>query len=364
MVTNLNKRLRTVLLVAVLLLVAMTLTSCGVPKGDINLDAPPGWFEAIFVYPLAKFLIILTKAIAGIGIPYSYGWAIIVLTVLVKVVTLPLTMKQLQSSKTMMALQPKQRELQEKYGKDKQKLAEEQMKLYKDAGANPMGGCLPLFIQMPVLIALYQSLYVLANPSVRESVIELQGAGFYWIKDLAFPDLQTGISWIQTSFVNQDWGTLIAYLILPIITLISSFVQQKMAQQPKDPKATKDAQAQMMNQMMVFMPLMFGWFSLTVPSGLVLYWVISTILSIVPQYFVTGWGGLVDWFPALKGRGPGVPMAPSGQVRAMSAPPAKPAAATSIPATTGGVPATTGGVPATTDQPTRPIIKRRSKRHK
>lgn len=361
MVTNLNKRLRTVLLIAVLLLVAMTLTSCGVPTGDINLDAPPGWFEAIFVYPLAKLLIFLTQAIAGIGIPYSYGWAIIVVTVLFKLITLPLTLKQLQSSKTMMALQPKQRELQEKYGKDKQKLAEEQMKLYKEAGANPMGGCLPMLIQMPVLIALYQALYVLASPSVRESVKELQGAGFYWIKDLAFPDLQTGMSWIQTSFTNQDWGTLISYLILPVITLISSFVQQKMAQQPKDPKATKDPQAQMMNQMMIFMPLMFCYFSLTVPAGLVLYWVITTILSIVPQYFVTGWGGLVDWVPALKGRGPSLQPAPMGKIEARSTPLAT---KSEIPATTGGVPPTTGGVPATTSQPTRPIIKRRNKRRK
>ncbi len=112
------------------------------------------------------------------------------------------------------------------------------------------------------------------------------------------------MNWIATSFTNGDWGTLIAYLILPIITLISSFVQQKMTQPPKDPKATKDPQAQMMNQMMVFMPLMFGWFSLTVPSGLVLYWVITTVLGIVQQYFIAGWGGLVDWFPALRGRGP------------------------------------------------------------
>ena len=343
-----NKRVRTFLLIAVLLFAAIGLSGCGIPTGDINLDVPPGWWEAIFVYPLAKFMIFLDGVFRGVGIPYSYGWAIIILTLLIKVVTLPLTLKQLQSSKTMVTLQPRLKELQEKYGKDKQKLSEEQMKLYKEGGANPLGGCLPLVIQMPVMIALYQSLYVLANPSIGK----LQGAGFFWIADLSFPHLQTGMNWIAEFFTSGQYGKLISYLILPIITLASSFVQQKMAQQPKDPKGSKqDPQAQAMGQMMVFMPLMFGWFSLTVPAGLVLYWVTSTILSIIPQYFVTGWGGLVDWFPMLR-RGDAAQTA----ILASSKAEAKIALA-----------ATKTEVPATTDQPSelrRPIIKRRTKRRK
>lgn len=213
--------------------------------------------------------------------------------------TLPLTLKQLQSTKAQQALQPQLKELQEKYGKDKQKLSEEQMKLYKEAGFNPLGGCLPLLVQLPVLWGLYQSLYVLANPSVGE----LQGKGFFWVKDLSFPDLKTGTSWLAASFNAKDWGMLAIYISLPVIMLLTQLLLQKMAQPAKDPKATKggqDGQTAMMGQMMMFMPIMFGYITLGLPSGLTLYWTVSNILSVVQQYFVTGWGGLVDWIPALK----------------------------------------------------------------
>ncbi|PKO20746.1 MAG: protein translocase component YidC [Chloroflexi bacterium HGW-Chloroflexi-1] len=294
-----NKKLRTLLLIAVLLLVAISLSGCGVPRGEIDLNAPPGWWEALIVYPLAKLLMFLNRTISGIGIPYSYGWAIIVLTIALKIVTLPLTLKQLQSTKAQQALQPQLKELQDKYGKDKQKLSEAQMKLYKEAGFNPLGGCLPLLIQLPVLWGLYQSLYVLANPSMGE----LQGAGFFWIPDLSYPSLEVGTKWISESFQTQNWGKLIAYFSLPLIMIISQLVLQKMTQPPKSPKTgQRDSQQQMMGQMMMFMPIMFGYITLGLPSGLTLYWSISNVLSVVQQYFVTGWGGLTDWLPMLKAK--------------------------------------------------------------
>lgn len=290
-----NKRLRTLILVSALLLAALLLSGCSVPRGEVNINAPPGWWEAIVVYPLAKLLIFLHKVIAGIGIPFSYGWAIILLTLAIKVITLPLTLKQLQSTKATQELQPKLKELQEKYGKDRQKLSEEQMKLYKEAGVNPLGGCLPLLIQLPILWGLYQSLYVLANPGVKE----LQGQGFFWIPDLSFPDLKTGSSWMGAAFQNQRWAELIAYFSLPVIMIVSQLVLQKMSQ-PAKAKGGQEGQAQMMSQMMMFMPIMFGYITLGLPSGLTLYWSVSNILSVVQQYFVAGWGGLVDWIPALK----------------------------------------------------------------
>ena len=293
-----NKKVRTLLLVSVLLLVAVSLSGCGVPRGEIDLNAPPGWWEAIIVYPIAKILIFLNKTISGLGIPYSYGWAIIVLTIVIKLVTLPLTAKQLQSTKATQELQPRLKELQDKYGKDRQKLSEEQMKLYKEAGVNPLGGCLPLLIQLPILWGLYQSLYVLANPSVGELI----GARFFWIPDLSFPDLTTGTKWMGKAFAAHDWGMLFAYFSLPLIMIVSQLLMQKMTQPPKGPKTeeAKDGQTQMMGQMMMFMPLMFGYITLGLPSGLTLYWSVSNILSVVQQYFVAGWGGLVDWFPFLK----------------------------------------------------------------
>lgn len=286
------------LLIAVLAVALLTLTGCIDFNQAVDFENPPGWWESIVVYPLAKLLIALNKAIDGRGLPYSYGWAIIVFTIAIKIVTLPLTLKQLKSTKAQQELQPKLRELQEKYSKDRQKLAEEQMKLYKESGVNPMGGCLPLLVQMPVLFGLYQALYVLANPSVDELV----GARFFWVPDLSFPSLTVGTSWIGASFEAGEWGTLIAYFSLPIFMLVSQMLLQKMAQ-PSAAGAKagqQDAQMRMMTQMMFFMPIMFAWITLGLPSGLTLYWSVSNVLSIIQQYFITGWGGLTDWFPSLK----------------------------------------------------------------
>lgn len=302
-----SKKYRNLLLIAVLLVALVTLTGCINFRQEVDFANPPGWWEGIVVYPLAKLLIALNKAIAGLGIPYSYGWAIIVFTIAIKIVTLPLTLKQLQSTKAQQELQPKLRELQEKYGKDRQKLAEEQMKLYKESGVNPMGGCLPLLIQMPVLFGLYQALYVLANPSVNELV----GARFFWVPDLSYPSLTVGTSWIGASFQAQDWGKLAAYFSLPIFMLVSQLLLQKMSQPAaaNTKSGQQDPQTRMMTQMMLFMPIMFAWITLGLPSGLTLYWSVSNILSIIQQYFVTGWGGLADWLKFLKPR-QAAPLAP------------------------------------------------------
>ena len=302
-----NKRLRNLLLVAVLAVAALSLSGCALPQGDIDLNNPAGLWNSI-VYAIAKLLIALNKVIAGLGIPYSYGWAIIVFTIAIKIVTLPLTMKQLQSAKAQQVMAPKLRELQEKYGKDRQKLAEEQMKLYKESGVNPMGGCLPLLIQLPVLWALYQALYVLANPSVGE----LTGASFFWIPDLSFPSLKIGTSWLAESFKAQDWGKLLAYASLPILMLVTQLVLQKMTQPSKAATGGKpDPQTAMMTQMMFFMPIMFAWITLGLPSGLTLYWTVSNVLGMIQQYFITGWGGLVDWFSFLNRPAPAMVSAPS-----------------------------------------------------
>ena len=290
---SVNKRLRTVLLVSVLLILAVVLSGCVAPTSTVNLDAPPGWWEAIFVFPIAKALIWLSAQIAGLGLPHGLGWAIILITLLIKVVTLPLTRKQLQSQKAMQDLQPRIKELQDKYGKDRQKLSEEQMKLYKEAGVNPLGGCLPLLVQMPVLWALYQALYAVAGANL---VPEPQRI-FMWIPDLFYPTMTVGTNWLGESFTAQNWGKLFAYASLPIIMLVTQLALQKMSQAPKskDGGKSQDSQAQMMGQMMFFMPIMFGYITLGLPAGLTLYWTVSNILSIVQQYFVAGWGGLADW---------------------------------------------------------------------
>jgi YidC/Oxa1 family membrane protein insertase len=301
-----NKKLRTLLLIAVMLLAVFILTGCSIPTGPVDLDNPPGGWEQFVVYPLAKILMALNNAIKSIGIPGSWGWAIIVFTIAVKLVTLPLTLKQLQSTRAQQTLQPKLRELQEKYGKDRQKLAEEQMKLYKEAGVNPMGGCLPLLVQLPILWGLYQALYVLAAPGVEQ----LQNARFLWINDLSFPWVNTtnaagqiepyGTKWIGQAFAENNWGMIVTYFSLPVLMLVTQMLLQKMSQPAKDASGQQDPQARMMSQMMLFMPIMFAWITLGLPSGLTLYWTVSNLLSMIQQYFVTGWGGLGDWLPFLR----------------------------------------------------------------
>jgi len=276
---NYRKHKRALGLVLPLTLIALALVSCGVQRGPIDPEAPPqNVWQALVVFPLTDALMFLNRLIASAGISYSYGWAIIALTIIIKLVTLPLTFKQMQSTKAMQELQPRLQELQKKYAKDRETLAQKQMELYREAGINPMGGCLPMLIQFPILIGLYSALYRLAG------IGELVGQRFFWIPDLSFPDVATGTKWLGEAWKARDWHQLIAYLILPILLVITQIVLQKMTQATT--ATSGDSQQGMMNQMMLLMSLMFGWITLSVPSGLALYWVVSNLLSLIQQYFM------------------------------------------------------------------------------
>jgi len=219
------------------------------------------------------------------GVFGSYGIAIIVLTALVRLLTMPLTQQQVRSSKAIQELQPQLMALQKKYAKDKEKLTREQMKLYREAGINPAAGCLPMLIQLPLWVALYQALHNMARAGALQE-------GFLWIPSLAEP---SGLAWLWPPS-NWEWPATPAYLTLPLLTMASQFIVQKMI---SPPTPSRDPQQAAMTEMMILMPLMMGFFALQVPSGLTLYWVTSNILSIIQQYFVTGWGGLLPQ----KGRG-------------------------------------------------------------
>lgn len=347
-----NKQQRTWLLVAVLLLAVLALSGCMNPQNQPDINNPNGIWEVVVVF-LAKLLMGLNTFIAGLGIPYSWGWAIILFTIIIKVITLPLTLKQLQSTKAQQQIQPRLREIQEKYGKDRQKLAEEQMKLYKEAGINPMGGCLPLLIQLPILWGLYQALYILANPALEGG---LAGARWFWIPDLSFPSLTVGTSWIGEAFAAQDWAKLITYFSLPVLMLLTQMLVQKMAQPAKVAGQQQDSQARMMNQMMFFMPIMFAWITLGLPSGLTLYWTTSNILAVIQQYFVTGWGGLADWVPALRKQQPALAGGSAGS-SGRSASPAG-AAATGANASSSGATSTSNA----SEAPEKPVKRNKRRR--
>ena len=248
-------------------------------EASITTTKPDLGLWGSFVNFLALVLVSFDTMIGNVGIPYSFGFSIILFTLLVRAATFPLNVQQIKSSKAMQELQPKMKELQEKHKNDREKLAQAQMALYKEHGVNPLGGCLPMLVQMPIWFALYRSLLQLS----REGLLN---EGFFWIPSLAGPvsDYGQGLSsWLFPLIDGAPpigWGPAIAYMILPALLVVSQLYMQQMMTPP-----SSDPQQASMQSVMKFMPLMFGYFSLIVPSGLTLYWFTSNTLAIVQQYF-------------------------------------------------------------------------------
>jgi YidC/Oxa1 family membrane protein insertase len=241
----------------------------------ITTEAPDLGLWRGFVNFVAKALVFFDKGLQAVGLPYAFGFAIILFTLVVRLATFPLNMQQIKSSKAMQELQPQMKALQEKYKGDRERLAQEQMKLYKEAGVNPLGGCLPMLVQMPIWFALYQALIQLSSEG-------LLNEGFFWIPSLAGPvsDWTGGIDWLWPFPPAVGWPDAIAYLVMPVLLIVSQFYMQQMMTPP-----TSDPQQQQMQSIMKFMPLMFGYFSLIVPSGLTLYWFTSNLLGMAQHYF-------------------------------------------------------------------------------
>jgi YidC/Oxa1 family membrane protein insertase len=209
----------------------------------------------------------------------SFGLTIIALTIIIRGLMYPLTIKQLRSTKAMQALQPKMAELQKKYAKDKNKLAKEQMKLYKESGVSPAGCLVPMLIQMPVWIALYQAIIKVMG-TTPENFLGLSGYLYSW-------PIVYSVLPLNNSFLGMELSS--PNFILALLVGASMWVQQKMVT-----PVTADPRQQSQSRLMLWMmPMLFFFFSLNFPSGLALYWVASNIISIVMQYFVTGWGSLV-----------------------------------------------------------------------
>lgn len=269
---------RALSLLILLAIVAVMVSGCApVQDAEGNISAPT-WIAWLST-PLAWIIqFVYDRILTPIGLA-SYGLAIILVTILIRVLLYPLTKKQMESMKKMQAVQPKMKELQEKYGKDRNKLAEKQMELYREEGVNPAGGCLPLLIQMPILFAMYYALLSL-GPKLDQP--------FLWIPSLAFPPYFGGMSWLtpvslQHLLSPEVWP----YLILPVIYVVSQILMQRMSQ-----AANPSQMPGSTNTIMMLMPLMFGYITLVVPSGLTLYWVTSNILQIVQQGLMAGWTGL------------------------------------------------------------------------
>jgi YidC/Oxa1 family membrane protein insertase len=233
-------------------------------------------WNTIILEPVLNSLIALCTVLGG-----SFGLAIIVLTVVVRLALFPLTVRQTQSTKAMQTLQPRIQELQKKHAKNQQKLQQEMMKLYKEAGINPLGCLWPMLIQLPIWIALYQSI-MRALGATPENLLSLSQHLYSWAAVGQAVPLNEHFLWLRLSRPDPN-------LILAILVGGTMWVQQKMVTAP----AADPRQQSMTSMTTLMMPLMFGMFTLSFPSGLALYWVVSNLIGIVIQYFVTGgWGYL------------------------------------------------------------------------
>ncbi len=268
-------------------------------------------FDTLFFAPIVNILVLLIRGLEGMSVPGALGIAIIIVTILIRLLVWPLMATQLKSAKKMADLKPHLDELKKKHKDDKQALAKAQMDLYKEHGVNPAGGCLPLLIQIPPMIAIYQVIY-------------------------AFFDGAHGLNRINGVLYNQDWalsqvpnlnffgmnladkpadfsrvGVLI--LVVPVLTALLQLIQSRMmtpkvvAINAKDSKKEKqekesmeDAMASMQGQMLFIMPLMMAWISYTFPIGLALYLNTLTLVGIWQQYLISGLGGLESWIKKLS----------------------------------------------------------------
>jgi YidC/Oxa1 family membrane protein insertase len=226
---------------------------------------------------------------------------ITVFTIITRLVLLPLGILQVRSQKKMMALQPELKAIQKRYAKEPEKRAQEQMRLYKENGVNPALGCLPLVAQMPILFGLYAGMLNLAyfaDPNYgqyltdfQKSVAPLLQEPFLYLSNLVGPDgIPSGAGDPNNPFDPARFLNIAGFQIpgpMLLVMTALSYIVQKMMVMP-----TADPQQQQMNKMMAFMPLMYLFFFSTVPAGLVVYWLVTNVFSIIQQYFVMGTGSL------------------------------------------------------------------------
>ncbi|KAG4920086.1 hypothetical protein AAZX31_18G011700 [Glycine max] len=246
------------------------------------------WLSGIANY-METVLKVLKDGLSALHVPYAYGFAIILLTVLVKAATFPLTKKQVESALAMRTLQPQVKAIQQQYAGDQERIQLETARLYKLANINPLAGCLPTLATIPVWIGLYRALSNVADEGLLTE-------GFFWIPSLAGPTTVaarqngSGISWIFP-FVDGHpplgWSDTLAYLVLPVLLIVSQYISVQIMQssQPNDPNM-KSSQA-----LTKVLPLMIGYFALSVPSGLSLYWLTNNILSTAQQVWLQKLGG-------------------------------------------------------------------------
>ena len=231
-------------------------------------------WNGVIIQPMINSLLILYSIAIS-----NFGLAIILFTIIIRAAMMPLTVKQSRQMKAMTALQPKIKAIQNKFKNDKQKQSQETMKLYKEQGVNPIGCLGPMFIQFPIWIGLYQAI-LQTVPNTPESLVKLSGHLYGWLP-FVHDVVPINSQFIWMDLANPDPSP----VVMPILVGISMFLMQKMTTMP----AMDDRQASTNKMMLWMMPIMFGFFTMQFPSGLALYWVVSNLVGIVIQGFITGW---------------------------------------------------------------------------
>ncbi|RJQ38439.1 membrane protein insertase YidC [Candidatus Microgenomates bacterium] len=273
-------------------------------------------FNTLLVYPIINILVAIYQGLSVLHVPFALGFSIIILTIIIRLILYPLTGAQLKSSKKMQDIAPHLSKLKEKHKGDAKRLQAETMRLYKEHGVNPLAGCLPVFIQLPIIWALYTVLQkvVSFNPNVVVAEVNKIVYQIDFLKlskpwDTYFFGLPLGQN---PSSLISTIGPII--LLVPILTGVFQFIQSKMliAKKPQSAVAVNDKAkkgggedfaAAFQTQSLYIFPVMIGFFSYTFPIGLSLYWNTFTLFGILQQYKIQGWGGLSEWVEKVKNYG-------------------------------------------------------------
>jgi len=257
-------------------------------------------WDSLIITPFINLLLWIYSLVGNLAV------AIIIFTTLTRVILYPLTMKQIKSSQAMQELQknPKYLDMQKKYKDDKERLAQEQMALYKELGVSPFASCLPTLIQFPIIIGLYQAL-IQTIASAPMDMLNLIRHLYPWaLKVSTLLPLNTKFLWMDMGQVERlnIPGISFGIPILTIVVVVTTYVSTKIITPPPQPGGAggTDQSAMMTNMMNIYMPLLMGWLAYTLSSGLALYFVVTNVIQIL-QYAITGkvyWGNLL---PGNKG---------------------------------------------------------------
>lgn len=251
-------------------------------------------WDTIIIEPFINLLLWIYKLVGNFGV------AIIIFTTLTRIILYPLTAKQIKSSAAMQELQQDKRyiEIQTKYKGDKEKLAQEQMKLYQEMKINPMSSCLPTLIQFPIIIGLYQALI----QSMSSAPIDLLNLTRHiypsFLKIAEILPLQSKFLWMDMGQPERLFipGLNFGIPILAIVVVISTWISSKIITPPQQPGAN-DQGAMMSKMMNLYMPVLMGWLAYSLSSGLALYFVVTNLIQIV-QYAISGkvhWDSIMFW---------------------------------------------------------------------